>query len=213
LLVLFGFSSALFSQASDAPSPLADYFRIEKARLASRALVWTRGVTQPTKLVVALGGAPGLTPAGEASAPIDPRGAVGAAWPEPQDVQVRRRFFLLGRSLEAAQVADVRAGLAALRSVAELAAAPIELEASGAFAIVAVLAATSVPSVRALVRARPPASLAGAGSYPNALRYFDLPQLPVLALPRSITIRGSRPELCRWTADAAKVAGGAVKIQ
>ncbi len=55
-----------------------------------------------------------------------------------------------------------------------------------------------------------PSTLARAGSFPNALRYFDLPQIMALAFPRSLLIRSAMPSDWDWTVKISKLVGGKI---
>src|SRR5204862_7472387 len=77
-----------------------------------------------------------------ALAVVPPRGEGPGRWDaEPRaDVQIRRRFLLLGRTADDAQVWDVRRALAALRAREEFAAARCWLQGEGRMAGVALYA-------------------------------------------------------------------------
>jgi hypothetical protein len=84
------------------------------------------------------------------------------------------------------------------------------LEGAGEMAVVSLFAAVFEPSVSELHLRRLPASLAQGGSYPNLLRYMDLPQALALVLPRPIFIRDSDPAEWSWTAGVATIVGGSI---
>ncbi|PYV10263.1 MAG: acetylxylan esterase [Acidobacteria bacterium] len=183
-------------------------YRLEAALVTAAA-----APAAPRSLRVRVGGPVSGASANSAVLVVYPRGTGATAWPEAKDVQIRRRFLLLGRSLELVQALDVRAALlAALRSVPELSGARITLEASGPMCPVALFAALEEERIAELVLENPPASFAG-GSFPNALRILDLPQALALVLPRAVTIRGSERAAWEWTVQAAQVAGGTVSFK
>jgi hypothetical protein len=78
---------------------------------------------------------------------------------------------------------------------------------------VALLAAGLEPTVESLELEKLPGSLANGPALPNALRYFDLPQLLALVLPRKIRISDSTPAEWEWTSKVVSVAGGELKFQ
>jgi hypothetical protein len=143
---------------------------------------------------------------------VEPRGTGATAWSDGADVHIRRRFLLLGQSLETMQVWDVRAALAALRSLPELKGRRFLLEARGPLALIALFAGLFEEDVEALELVEPPATLAAA-SFPNALRYLDAPQAVALALPRAVTIRRANPAAWSWAVDAARIAGGSLAFK
>jgi cephalosporin-C deacetylase-like acetyl esterase len=93
-------------------------------------------------------------PAGEVIS-IDPtarlfvRGIADTQWdPTPKkQAQIRRRFYLLGQTLEGQQVYDVRRAIQALHEVPEFKDAKITLQAKGPMAAIALYAALFEPSV------------------------------------------------------------------
>jgi dienelactone hydrolase len=147
---------------------------------------------------------------GEAMALISPRGTGPSAWPKEKDTHIRRRFLLLGQSLETMQVWDARAALAALKLNPSLRKATVSLQGAGAMSVVALFAAIFESDVTRLELDHPPVTLAKGPSFPNLLRYLDLPQLLAMALPASIVITGSQPADWEWSANTAKVAGGKI---
>jgi hypothetical protein len=150
---------------------------------------------------------------GVALALIFPRGIGPTAWPDKKDVHIRRRFLLLGQSLEVMQVWDTRMALSALRTILDLKEKPIALQGAKTMSLVALLATGFEPVVEHLELERPLTSLARGPALPNALRYFDLPQLLALVLPRKILISDSTPADWDWTLKIASVAGGEIRFK
>ncbi|MDX2031533.1 MAG: prolyl oligopeptidase family serine peptidase [Blastocatellia bacterium] len=145
---------------------------------------------------------------GTAIALILPRGIGPTAWRKEKETTVRRRFLLLGQSLEAMQVWDVRAALAALRANETL---PVTLQGARSMSAVALFAFLFEDGAARLELDGLPASLVnGSASFPNALRFFDLPQLLALGFPRAIHLTGAAPAEWDWTVQTARVAGGTI---
>jgi hypothetical protein len=144
---------------------------------------------------------------------VFPRGIGPTAWPDKKDVQIRRRFLLLGQSLEAMQVWDTRMALSALRSIPDLKDTIIALQGARTMGVVALLAAGVEPTVESLELEELPGSLANGPALPNALRYFDVPQLLALVLPRKIQISDSTPTTWEWTSRIVSVAGGELRFR
>lgn len=90
--------------------------------------------------VVVADGSATLEPAnvaGQAIAVVAPRGIGPTAWPAAKDTQIRRRFYLLGETLDGQRVWDVRRALAVLRARPEFRNVPITLVGAGPMASVA----------------------------------------------------------------------------
>jgi len=163
-----------------------------------------------------------------------PRGLNETTWdPTPKkQTQHRRRFYLLGQTLEGQQVYDVRRAIQALREVPELKDAKVTLTAKGPMAAVALYAALFEPSVDRLELTDLPVSHMPkrTGSTPlwsneilkqshsdygpsaapllNVLKTLDMPQAVALAADRAtVTIATEEPEAWQYPVDVAKTLG------
>jgi hypothetical protein len=76
--------------------------------------------------------------------------------------------------------------------------------------VVALFAALFEDSVKRLELEQMPATLANGPSYPNVLRFFDLPQLVALAFPRAINLTNADPGDWEWSLKAAKLLEGTI---
>jgi hypothetical protein len=149
---------------------------------------------------------------GTAIALAPPRGVGPTAWPKEKDTHIRRRFLLLGQSLETMQVWDTRAALAALREIPSIGRLPVTLQGARTMSAVALFAALFEDGVTRLELERMPATLASGPSFPNVLRYFDLPQLVALALPRGVNLTGAAPGDWEWSLKTAKLLEGTITV-
>ena len=147
---------------------------------------------------------------GTAIALVLPRGIGPTAWPKEKETHIRRRFLLLGQSLETMQVWDARAALAALRTLPAMDKLPVTLQGTRAMSVVALFAALFEDGVTRLELERLPVTLANGPSFPNVLRFFDLPQLVALALPRAVNLTGADPSDWEWSLRAAKLLEGTI---
>jgi hypothetical protein len=147
---------------------------------------------------------------GTAIAIVLPRGVGPTAWRKEKETHIRRRFLLLGQSLETMQVWDTRAALYALRVIPALGRLPVSLRGARTMSVVALFAALFEDGIKRLELEQPPASLANGPSYPNVLRFFDLPQLVALALPRSVNLTGADPGDWDWSLKAARLLEGTI---
>jgi hypothetical protein len=150
--------------------------------------------------------------AGGAVSIFFPRGAGATASTTESEVHMRRRFLLLGQSLEAIRVWDARAALNALRTLPELQRVPISLLGSGENSVTALLAAIFENSVTHIELDLPPATLPSGLSFPSMLRLMDMPQILALTLPRTVVMRNSTPSDWEWAIKAVRFAGGSVSF-
>jgi len=128
---------------------------------------------------------------GTAHAHIAPRGLGLAAWSgdAKKQVQLRRRFLLLGQTLDGMRVWDIRRALQAVRSLDGLGDAPLRLVAAGDLACDALYASLFEPPAD-LELAGLPASHDHGPDFLNVLRILDVPQAVAMALERSrVTLR------------------------
>ena len=123
----------------------------------------------------------------EGRATFFPRGTGDAAWSgaEKTQIQIRRRFMLLGQTLEAMQVWDVRRAVQAIQTFPGTKNLPVRIEASGPMAGVAVYAALFEPAVTELQLHDLPRSHMQGPHFLNVLRVLDLPQALAMAAERA----------------------------
>ncbi|MHB8898055.1 MAG: alpha/beta hydrolase family protein [Thermoguttaceae bacterium] len=116
-----------------------------------------------------------------------PRGIGPAAWSgdERKQIQIRRRFMLLGQTLEGMQVWDVRRAVQAVRTLEGLQDAPVEIEAAGQGAGLAVYAALFEPGIDRLELAKVPATHRDGPILLNVNRFLDMPQAVAMAAERT----------------------------
>lgn len=115
-----------------------------------------------------------------------PRGIGPTAWnqSERKQTQHRRRFNLLGQTLEGMQVWDVRSAIRSLSELGGLQQADLEVAAEGPLAGVCVYAALfETERVRKLMLRNPPVSHREAVELLNVLRVTDLPEAIARLLP------------------------------
>ncbi len=110
------------------------------------------------------------------------------------------------------QVWDTRAALSALRSLPPPDRLPVTLQGARTMSVVALFAALFEDGVKRLELERPPATLANGPSFPNVLRFFDLPQLVALALPRAVNLTNADPGDWEWSLKAAKLLEGTITL-
>jgi hypothetical protein len=130
-----------------------------------------------------------------AFAAVTPRGIGPTRWSEvnpfdgkPAGQQIRRRFPLLGQTLDGQRVWDVRRALACLRTTADLKDVPLWLQGKNDMAGIALYAALFEPDVARLDLWHPPASHRQGPVFLNVLRVLDVPQAVALAFPRKVRL-------------------------
>jgi hypothetical protein len=130
-----------------------------------------------------------------AFAAVTPRGIGPTRWSEvnsfdgkPAGHQIRRRFALLGQTLDGQRVWDVRRALACLRTLADLKDVPLWLQGKNDMAGIVLYAALFEPDVARLDLWRPPASHRQGPIFLNVLRVLDMPQALALSFPRKVRL-------------------------
>jgi hypothetical protein len=126
-----------------------------------------------------------------AFANLTTRGIGPTKWAEPgtpTDIHIRRRFALLGQTLDGQRVWDVRRAVAILRELPDLKGVPLWLQGHGEMAGVVLYAALFEPEVARLDLWHPPASHRQGPIFLNVCRILDMPQALALAFPRAIRL-------------------------
>ena len=113
-----------------------------------------------------------------------PRGIGPTSWDqgERHHVQVRRRFMLLGETLDSMRVYDIIRGIQALGSLPSIGDAKIQLNASNSMGVNALYASLFLPSQHALNLADLPSSQRDGPDYLNVSKLWDLPQALAVSL-------------------------------
>jgi dienelactone hydrolase len=91
--------------------------------------------------------------------------------------QIRRRYMLLGQTLDGMRVWDIRCAARALKALPEFKQTPLHIRAEGQMAVNAAYAALLQPEIGKLKLGEVPASHAEGPDYLNVLKVWDLPQL------------------------------------
>ena len=126
-----------------------------------------------------------------------PRGIGLSSWnPEKRkQVQIKRRFYLLGQSLEGMQIWDIRRAIHELKAQPNLTKASLALNASGNAAALCLYASLFENGVNELDLQALPASHHDGPALLNVLRFMDLPQaLSMAASRRPITVSHVKAE-------------------
>ena len=123
----------------------------------------------------------------QAIAYFAPRGIGPTAWAgdERTQTQIRRRFMLLGQTLDGMRVWDVRRAIQALRETDFAGGVPITLQSRGQMAGVALYASLFEPDIAGLELWRLPRSHRDGPILLNVLRYLDMPQAVAMAAEKT----------------------------
>ena len=118
---------------------------------------------------------------------VCPRGIGPTEWSANprKHTQIRRRFMLLGQTLDGMRVWDIRRGMQALRTVDGISGVPLWAQASNTMAINVVYASLFEPDITRLDLHFPSGSHRDGPIYLNVLRFLDAPQAVAMAAERS----------------------------
>ncbi|MBO0698031.1 MAG: prolyl oligopeptidase family serine peptidase, partial [Zavarzinella sp.] len=126
-----------------------------------------------------------------AFAAVCPRGVGPTKWAEPgtpDETQYRRRFALVGQTLDGMRVWDVRRAFQALKANPDLKDVPLWLQGKHDMAGIALYAALYEPDVARLDLWHLPSSHRDGPFLLNVRKYLDTPQALALAFPRSVKL-------------------------
>jgi hypothetical protein len=131
---------------------------------------------------------------------LAPRGAGLTAWSGDarRQAQIRRRFMLMGQTLDSARVWDTRRACQALRLAPDTASSTLKLAGSGSMAVNLVYASLVEPGISKLQLSDLPASHRAGPDYLNVLRVLDVPQAVALAAERSKVLLLSYETITGW---------------
>jgi len=115
-----------------------------------------------------------------------PRGIGPDAWSGDQkrQIQIRRRFMLLGQTADGMRVWDVRRAVQALRLLDVTAGTPVTVAAQGDMAGIALYASLFDSDIRRLDLVDLPPTHAKGPTFLNVLRFLDTPQAVAMAAER-----------------------------
>jgi hypothetical protein len=116
-----------------------------------------------------------------------PRGVGPTSWSQgkAKPIQVRRRFMLLGQTLDGMRVWDIRRAIQVLRQVNGLGDTQLCLKANGQMGVNALYAALFEPGIARLDLWELPMSHQAGPDYLNVLRVLDIPQAAAIVAGRT----------------------------
>ncbi len=118
---------------------------------------------------------------------VAPRGIGLTAWnpDERKQTQIRRRFMLLGQTLDGMRVWDVRRAIQAAGQIELLNDVPVALKGQRLTAGIVLYASLFEPDIAGLDLRHLPGSHRGGPIFLNVLRYMDIPQAVAMAAERT----------------------------
>jgi hypothetical protein len=137
-----------------------------------------------------------------------PRGTGTTAWSEAKETHIRRRFALIGQTLDGMRVWDLRRAIAAVGELPGLAGVPVHLTAAEAEAPIALWAAVFEPKVAAVRLQSLPASYREGPIFLNLDRILEPSQVLGLLYPRPVTVDDATdPAAYDWASQLAEALG------
>lgn len=134
-----------------------------------------------------------------------PRGVGPTAWPEKKDTHIRRRFYLLGQTLEGMRVLDARRAVGVMSLLGH---PRTTIVGEGEAAPIALWAAVYEPErVSKVVLINPPATVRDGPAFLNLDRVMTMPQAVSMLHPRKVEIIGSPAEAWSWAQTLAENLG------
>jgi hypothetical protein len=117
---------------------------------------------------------------------VSPRGIGPTAWSGGalHETQMRRRYMLIGQTLDGMRVWDICRAIDAVHSIKSISKAPLSVEASGDLGVDALYASLFVPGISHLRLEHIPASQMDGPDYLSVLKILDLPEAAAMAAER-----------------------------
>jgi hypothetical protein len=141
---------------------------------------------------------------------VAPRGVGPTAWDqsEKKQIQHRRRFYLLGQTLDGMQTWDARRAIQAVRALDIAKDAPLWLQSERTMAGVTLYASLFEPDIARLDLHSPPLSHRDGPYLLNVNRYLDLPQTVAMAAENSrVVLYQDEDQGWEWPASVAEKLG------
>jgi len=125
-----------------------------------------------------------------------------------KEVQIRRRYMLLGETAHAVRVADIVRAVRQLRASKQFGKLPIRLEAHGDIAVNALYASLFAPVDELVLSGLPTSHMKSGVDYLNVLRILDIPQAVAMAAERGrVELRVANETDWAYALETARVAG------
>lgn len=136
---------------------------------------------------------------------------------ERKRVQIKRRFQLIGQTLDGMRVWDIIRAMEAIRSMPDLSASPLRLSASADMGVNALYASLFVGPLQAVELSNLPSSHMNGPDYLNILRFLDIPQAVAMATEKTSIILRETPRAAtayaKSTSDKLNWVPGSLRIE
>jgi dienelactone hydrolase len=120
-------------------------------------------------------------------------------------VQIRRRFMLLGQTLDSMRVWDIRRAIVALKQPELFSQASLRLQGDRVQAVNTLYASLFIDGLKSVELIAPPASHVAGPDYLNVLRFLDIPQAAAMAAERQpVKWTEASAEAWAWTTQTAQ---------
>ena len=146
-------------------------------------------------------------PAGAAVVTFFPRGLgpTASALNAADQNEVRRRYLLVGQTVDGMRVWDIRRAVAALRSPELFGDTPVRLVGHHEQAVNAVYASLFIDGLTGVELRDAPTSHREGPDYLNVLRFLDVPQAVAMAAERHpVSLPGANRDAWSWAAETAR---------
>jgi len=146
---------------------------------------------------------------------VAPQGVGPTAWPEDEERHLRRKFALIGQTLDELRIWDVRRVLRVADELSELDldALKIEIKARDDASIWALFAALFDDRVATLELIDPPGSLREGPAILNAERHLTLDEALIALGDRRVVVRDAPPDAFDWLREAIQRLGDAAPVE
>jgi dienelactone hydrolase len=141
---------------------------------------------------------------------IAPRGVGLTAWTDTprNQIQQRRRFMMVGQTLEGMRVWDIRQAVEAVRAREDWRALPLTLRSSGWMACNALYASLFAAGIERLELGQLPRSHRVGPDYLNVLKVLDIPQALAMAVERgNVTLQETDVSVADFAANSMRRLG------
>ena len=149
-------------------------------------------------------------PPGAAVVRFYPRGlgSTASALSAADQNEIRRRYLLLGQTIDGMRVWDICRAATALRTTELFGNTPLHLVGFQQQAVNALYASLFIAGLAGVELVQPPTSHLAGPDYLNVLRFLDVPQAAAMAAERQpLTLRGTKSDEWSWTTQAAAKLG------
>lgn len=135
-------------------------------------------------------------------------GTNGSSAPVRKEVQARRRYMLLGQTVDSVRASEIARAIRAIRATPKFGKAPLRIEAEGDMAVNVLYASLFAPVDELVLTNLPKSHMNSDVDYLNVLRILDIPQAVAMASERCrVELRGANEADWQFALETARVGG------